>query len=375
MFTNLLALELGVHAAAWDLSGVKHIAERIEPLAARYAGWVPFRHLAEGHHRRLSGDLEGASRAYARCMNLVDPTQRGTEPAIMAWPLATSGYVEVLVARDRAEEARACAERVLQVCQARGVQASCHDVERALALAQAKLGDYAIATRRLDHLLARQQELGVSGLNLGATYETRARVAIWAGDADAFERIGRLAAQEYRHGEGSPLGVRYERLIEEARRAGIAAAPALKPAAVAKPALTTWGARIAAIQNIRDPAGRAERALEILCEASGSDAGHLLLADSAGLHWASSYGALSPSLELQQRAGEFWDRRNSPREADRPSASEPFWKDVVGTSFRPVLLAMQNGRQLGVALISRSENDRHAIDPALLAEVARVVSL
>ena len=41
------------------------------------------------------------------------------------------------------------------------------------------------------------------------------------------ERYGRLAANEYRHGQNSPLGMRYERLMQEARRAGIHALPAL----------------------------------------------------------------------------------------------------------------------------------------------------
>ena len=56
------------------------------------------------------------------------------------------------------------------------------DVERALALAEAKLGDLAArgrAPRRGDRA---QLALGVAGLNLGTSYEARARIAIWAGD-------------------------------------------------------------------------------------------------------------------------------------------------------------------------------------------------
>jgi hypothetical protein len=74
---------------------------------------------------------------------------------------------------------------------------------------------------RLERLIERQRELGVSGLQLGATYEARTRVAIHALDHDAARSYAQRTAEEYRHGLGSVLGARYERLCEEARRAGI----------------------------------------------------------------------------------------------------------------------------------------------------------
>ena len=48
-----------------------------------------------------------------------------------------------------------------------------------------------------------------------------------AADQGAIEEYGRLTANEYRHGEGSPLGARYERLMDEARSAGVHVLPQL----------------------------------------------------------------------------------------------------------------------------------------------------
>jgi hypothetical protein len=70
-------------------------------------------------------------------------------------------------------------------------------------------------------LIAQQRALGVTGLHLGATYEARARIAIWDEDTAAIERYTQLTAEEYRHGSGSALGARYERLMSEARRASV----------------------------------------------------------------------------------------------------------------------------------------------------------
>ena len=88
---------------------------------------------------------------------------------------------------------------------------------RVLGLAEARLGRYEQASARLDKLIADQRSLGESGLNLGASYEARARAAICAGDSQAVGRFGALAAQQYRYRQGFMLGVRYERLMEEAQ--------------------------------------------------------------------------------------------------------------------------------------------------------------
>ena len=217
MFNNIISLELSVHAAAWDLTGLQQINARIEPLAQRYSGWLPFRHLGEGHYLRVLGDLPGAERAYRACIVLAEPHPDYPLRSILAWPLAVAGLTDTLLALERVTEAHALAAAAYAQSQAREMHATVFEIVRVLGLTEARLGRYEQASARLDKLIADQRSLGVSGLNLGASYEARARAAIWAGDAQAVGRFGARAAQQYRYGQGSMLGVRYERLMEEAQ--------------------------------------------------------------------------------------------------------------------------------------------------------------
>jgi hypothetical protein len=76
-------------------------------------------------------------------------------------------------------------------------------------------------------LIADQRAIGITGLLLGASYEARARVAIWSGDQAGIARYLTLTATEYRHGHNSALGARYERLLREAHGAVQAQLPTL----------------------------------------------------------------------------------------------------------------------------------------------------
>lgn len=217
MFNNIISLELSVHAAAWDLTGLQQINARIEPLAQRYSGWLPFKHLGQAHYLRVLGDLPGAERAYRECIALSEPHADHPLRSILAWPLAIVGLAETLLALDRPTQAHALVSAAYALSQARQMHASVFEIVRMLGLCEARLGRYEQASSRLDKVIADQRALGVSGLNLGASYEARARAAIWAGDTPAIERFSALAAQQYRYGQGSMLGVRYERLMEEAQ--------------------------------------------------------------------------------------------------------------------------------------------------------------
>jgi hypothetical protein len=138
-----------------------------------------------------------------------------------------AAHVEALVGLERHEQARAAGESALALCRTLEIGIASLGIARALALAEAKLGAFDEAVARLEGVIQDQLALGVTGLHLGATYEARARVAIWRHDASGVEKFTRLTAREYRHGEGSPLGARYERLMHEAQRFGHDTAPLL----------------------------------------------------------------------------------------------------------------------------------------------------
>ena len=283
MFGSSIIAELFVHVTARDLTGVKQIADRIPPLAEQYEGWRPYQYIAEGHFHRLRGDLAAARAAFERALALF-PDPRDTVRRMVAWPSVVAGYVETLLEQGDYATARAAGAAALQSCRELGIELGAADVERALALAEGRAGELDRAAARMRALIDAQLALGVTGLNLGTSYEARALIAIWAGNAEDVERYGRLAAKEYRHGRNSPLGMRYERLMQEARRAGIHALPELA-SLDADPLGTSMlgGTRATetvvteALSGAESRPARAAMALGLLCDAYGAGGGHLYL--------------------------------------------------------------------------------------------------
>jgi hypothetical protein len=210
-------------------------------------------------------------------------------------PLTAALYVEVLIALEAYTEAKDFAQRALGEC-ARADMRSIDDLERGLALAEAKLGDTAGAVARLDAVIERQRLQGVLGLLLGANYEARARIAIWAGDHAALEEYGKLAAREYRHGRGSPLGARYERLMSEARHAGVQVLPELSEFETSMLGSTSLGTRASAatlvafaMRATSNAEERASAAVRLIAEVSAARTVHLYLVQADGtVRWAAS---------------------------------------------------------------------------------------
>lgn len=228
------------------------------------------------------------------------------------WLPAAAGAIETLVERGLYEQAKALGVRVLALCRAREIEAPALEVERALSLAHAKLGDFETAVAVLNQVIAVQKGLGVTGLLLGASYEARARVAIWARDEEALTEFGRLTAREYRRGAGSALGACYERLMDEARLAfphRIAALgdADLASAGISQPERQPSAARVAnqVLRQATTATERAAFALSLLCEDRDAVGGYLYLVTDRGWVLAASQGVDKPDPALGQFARAF----------------------------------------------------------------------
>ncbi|HMI89742.1 MAG TPA: hypothetical protein VK509_00185, partial [Polyangiales bacterium] len=208
MFATVSIVDLNIAVMSRDLTGIKHLVERIVPLAAQYPGWRPFLHLARTYFHRLRGDLVAALAECERALALVAPDGAAQRITALAWCVIAGAYLDTLVEMERYAEAKDYGERALARCAELQITEMAYEIGRALALAEAKLGELASAAARLDAIIVAQQAYGGHGLILGATYEARTRVAIWARDTAAVERFGQLAAHEFRHGRATPLGAR-----------------------------------------------------------------------------------------------------------------------------------------------------------------------
>jgi tRNA A-37 threonylcarbamoyl transferase component Bud32/tetratricopeptide (TPR) repeat protein/anti-anti-sigma regulatory factor len=317
MLAASLIVELATHVAADDLTGVKHVKERIAALATRYPGWKSFAHLAQGQYLRLCGYAEEAAAELEQAVALSRHDAREPGRVITAWPASVAAYIDVLCALGRVADALRCGEQALAKCAELGSSIAAHGISGAYALALARNGEIAAASARLDALIAEQHTLGVHGLQLGASYEARTRVAIWAGDRAQIDHFGQLAAAEYRRGTGAGLSARYERLMEEAGRVGVPSLPSLTEVRSTLHATTATreppAARVVReLSTLATRDARVKCALRRLCEAQAAERAALYLRAPSGIGLAESIGQppLPPGFEasveaaLQRELGE-----------------------------------------------------------------------
>jgi hypothetical protein len=306
MFRALIGVEVTACAQATDLAGIFRGIEQMKELVAIFPGWAPYLRCSEAAFDLVRGDSESAIKTFEEVIAATGLDAEGRMRCVPMWVSAKSGLAEALLQADRVKEAQQTARSALEVCERRGIDAHSFDLVRTLALADAKLG-VAGAAERLERLEERQRALGVTGLRLGLTYEARARMAIWAGDAAAFDRYARATAQQYRYAERSSLGTRYERLMNEAGRNGLQTT--VRPADFA--VTSSAYSELIASEEERTvlerkpsegaPGDRARTALEQICKANGVDAGHLYVLASGVPVLAATQGARAPDASLATR--------------------------------------------------------------------------
>ena len=365
MFTTSTVLELFAYGLAGDLVGVKEIVDRIEPFARRFPGWVPWNTFAEGELQRLRGDLTAAVALYEKSLGY-GSGRTGTLASW--WPPTAQGYMETLLELGQSEQVRTFGLACVQFCEAHEIHQQSFGIVRALALAEAKLGELTQASERLERVIDAQRALGVSGLELGASYEARARVAIWASDEPAIEEFGRLTAREYRHGRNSPLGARYERLLNEARRSAAKVLPQLTDftSSVAPSGLHTLAPgrlqAAAIVDGVMDgattPGERTQRALALLRTHRAASGGHLYVLEGTKLRLAASEDLPTPGPELLE-----WITRMVARESDEEetkvveqmndaAAHGDVYRDAEGVSHSAMLLRDSAGQLAALVILA-----------------------
>ena len=379
MFHDLIYHELLACANGGNLAGVQEALERIRPLAARHEGWQANLLYAEACFERVRGDHAEVARKCQQCITLTVPTADGRSRDLLTWLAAEGELSEAYLALNESALAHKVAAEALARWQALGGGVSI-ELEKPLALAEAKLG-LPGGGERLDALIAFQTERGVTGLRMGLLYEARARIAIWQRDAAAFERYAELAAREYRHGAGSALGARYDRLLNEAARNGLHARKSLADFA-SNTDSSVFSSReydsvvLRSIVSSTDATERAQAALELICAARGAFSGHLFLRSASGLTLSASRGdgTLAPDASAVEafllRAQDREDALDDMATGELPATEAPVTMLEVGTLRYDLLLLScvvdDEHRIAGVAAIAANDNAFDAVKQAQL---------
>jgi hypothetical protein len=352
MFTGLVSVELTACTMARDITGLKQCTDKVRALAAAAPGWVPYARLAEGRFHLVCENYPEALEAFDEALALVEPRSDGSYPVHTAWCPTVAARIEALIGLERVEEATTFGERALATVVRFEIGVPAHEIMRGLALAEAKLGQHEAAAERLEAVIRAQKEVGITGLHLGASYEARARVAIWADDEKGVEEYAGLTAREYRYGEGSPLGARYERLMAEARRTTTSVLPGLSDFEASRVVSTSFprtSATVVVTQAMKGADGarqRAERALGLLCHARAASAGHLYLFGDRGVRLVASYGP-DPPMGLSAFIDDYVERELSESDgatefvddaAEEASDAPSTFTDERGSTYYPLFL-------------------------------------
>jgi anti-anti-sigma regulatory factor len=352
LFERPLEVELPASWLARDLAGVKQAADGIGRLVPNHPGWWALQRLAQGYFDALRGDPGSALVAFDECVAASQPNAHDRVGNVEAWLPAGTAAVSMLLELGRAEEARARGEDVLAQCQALDIVVPAQPVACELALAEAQTDRGQQAVERVEAVIADQLRRGVSGLQLGASYEARACVAVTLrNEADA-TRYAALAAREYRAGAGWVLTSRYGRLLQEARRAG-ARMPAevvrLAVASLTAPAYDAHAEALArSLANAR-PAERSRHALEFLCQHGEASGGYLYLRSGAdaALTLVETSLAPPPSAALTRFVAACWQQQLEDAEMSVVLTELPWkrdayaplsWRDPEGERFDVLVL-------------------------------------
>jgi hypothetical protein len=275
---------------------------------------------------------------------------------------------EVLLDLGRFEEAKNYAMRALRFSAGRADGVRYHGVRRALALAEAMLGEYDVARARIGALIGERVALGTTGVYLGILYEAAALVAVRSGDAAEFERWRDLTREEYLRREPSGFAGRYQRLLDAAERAGLSRRVSVPPASVRTQSFLADVATVieSTMEAPGHPEARAQRGLRLLCERGGASSGYLYLLRDAGLALAAKLGAEDPEPELGTMVSDWLDEEiagyepsTTVIEPETTALGSARWTTSDGHVFHPVTIRASlagESRPVGVAALGYDDS-------------------
>jgi hypothetical protein len=285
MFLPPLRVEVGIQYRAGDLAGLKQAADQVERLAANAPGWLPQRHLARAYYQQLRGDLAAAKQEFESSIEAA--LAGGVYWCRSSWAAATAGQIAVLVELDQDEAAREIGVRALARCAELQIDAMSQDIARGLAVAEAKLGQLVEAGQRLDSLIQRRRDL--TDAHRALDYEARAQVAILAGDGPAAQHFIDLLSAQGHTGRNPTAWKSDQRVVEQARRSGLIAARPVTAfettvlGQAPQPHVKVASSRLLLeLPKTLSAERRAQRALDLMCDALPARSAWLYLAQEAG---------------------------------------------------------------------------------------------
>jgi hypothetical protein len=352
------------YAISRDTVGLRRMIEELSARCADGLQYDRFLELARGEYLRERGDAKAA-------LVELEPLTHGEYPLLVAPALAA--FAETWLALGDHVRAREAAVRAEQIATApesyqlhTRLRATC-----TIALADAAAGDLEAARVRLEDAIAEARPFDCALLS-GAVHEARARVALVAEDAPAYQLHRTETERLFRRTRNPVLVARAERLSE----AGRTSRPDL--AVVGVEAVTTPPTKeiarrvMAAIAGSRGSAERAQRVLSLVVDEARGVSGYLYLRSADAIELVAPTSGTEPPTMVTRAITAAMSSGDAATLADRPTRStEP----STGLEWQPVLLTLRLDGATpivvgGVAVIAGAMR-LVAPAPTLLSEIAR----
>jgi tetratricopeptide (TPR) repeat protein len=331
--------EIVAHGIAGDLTGVKQAAEAIELQARHFPAWVPVLHYAHGEFHRIRGDYTRALAEFEAALSHMEPGCH------QIWAQVAGAQLRALFELGRLPEARKLGEQYLSIANRQQLGYVRNYLRMPLSMTLAGMGEHEIGAALAHAAIEDFQTLGSTGLNLVLAYETRARVAIRARDQRTFEKFAELCAQQISAGTARSLLACYERLMVEARRAGLTVSAEVADAAEVEMSSSVSTLVSSILESCITRTDRARASLDLLLRTSGSSGGLLYTVGPAGPVLSAQAGELDPSPELETLikdylSSEMERESETLQEPEVASSMEPTaaWTGPRGERLHPVLL-------------------------------------
>ncbi len=331
--------EYVVYAFAGDLARLKQLLPIIEARAEQMPGWVPILRHARGCYHSLRG---APREALAEMQAGLEGLGAGEHPTYA--PLAAS---EVLALCRLGEHDRAVETGEAHLAAVREVELGpqMHVLLEALARAHAENGGHDRARLLADEVVAMLEDFGAGGLVMGGAYETRARVALLAGDQSGFEFNATRCAAIYQDGKNPLLIARYAELMNLAAAARMEVADALAEAIQNRVASSLHSLLFS---DFADSGERSRVALRAVLHEASADSGLLYTVQAGGAQLAAQVGAIEPPLDIDALVEDLLERLSDDRAeltatctvaVDRDAgAGEIEWRNASGAIFTPLVL-------------------------------------
>ncbi|MBN1654218.1 MAG: protein kinase [Deltaproteobacteria bacterium] len=349
--THLLA-EITVFSSCNDLMGVRQTLDEIRAMADRFEAWAPVLNFARGEYQRIRGDYPRALVEFEKALRLTAPGYH------IIWTYIAGVYLNTLFHLGRLQEVKELGRKFLEAAERENLGIAGTLISVAVAPALAKLGETEQAVRLVEKVIDEVEAAGITGVNLGVAYETRARVAIFMNDDECFSKYAERCAEQYKSGHNYALTARYEKLIQEARQAELIVSSELAQAAEfsqesARSVISTVASML---EECKGPDERAERALQLLVEKSDCAGGFLFTIQKEGPVLSAQSGNYPPPPDMDTMVksyilSEVEDSDDSMhRSSSIDSALEKTvrWTEQKKERYRPLVLGHNTPRGFGI---------------------------